>query len=214
MPTKRAWTTLFLLSAAALAFEINLTRLFSVAQFYHFAFMIVSIALLGTGASGSALAILPALLRGNPQRRLAQLALAAGASMLIGYLLTNWLPFDSFSILLDRRQIFILILNYLALAAPFFFSGMALGYMLTVFPASAGATYAVNLLGAAGGCAIALFMPAFLGGEGMVTLCAALAALAAAAAAVRALPVISMPNLGAAALLLVALIDLSLRLAS
>ncbi len=214
MPTKRAWTTLFLLSAAALAFEINLTRLFSVAQFYHFAFMIVSIALLGTGASGSALAILPALLRGDPQRRLAQLALAAGASMLIGYLLTNWLPFDSFSILLDRRQIFILILNYLALAAPFFFSGMALGYMLTVFPASAGATYAVNLLGAAGGCAIALFMPAFLGGEGMVTLCAALAALAAAAAAVRALPVISMPNLGAAALLLVALIDLSLRLAS
>jgi hypothetical protein len=38
------WPGLFLLSAAALAFEINLTRLFSVAQFYHFAFMIVSTA--------------------------------------------------------------------------------------------------------------------------------------------------------------------------
>jgi hypothetical protein len=51
--------SLFLVSAAALAFEINLVRLFSVAQFYHFAFMIVSIALLGFGAGGGALASLP-----------------------------------------------------------------------------------------------------------------------------------------------------------
>jgi len=42
---------LFLLSAATLVFEINLTRIFSIAQFYHFAFMIVSLALLGFGAS-------------------------------------------------------------------------------------------------------------------------------------------------------------------
>jgi hypothetical protein len=56
------WLSLFLLSAATLTFEINLTRLFSVAQFYHFAFMIVSIALLGFGASGTALSIFPALL--------------------------------------------------------------------------------------------------------------------------------------------------------
>ena len=84
--------SLFLLSAATLTFEINLTRLFSVAQFYHFAFMIVSIALLGFGASGTALAIFPALLRGDPARRLAQLSLAAGLSLLGAYLLTNWLP--------------------------------------------------------------------------------------------------------------------------
>ena len=31
----------------------NLTRIFSVAQFYHFAFMVVSLALLGFGASGT-----------------------------------------------------------------------------------------------------------------------------------------------------------------
>jgi len=39
----------FLLSMASLAFEITLTRVFSVAQWYHFAFMTVSIALLGFG---------------------------------------------------------------------------------------------------------------------------------------------------------------------
>ena len=51
--------SLILISAATLTFEITLTRLFSVAQFYHFAFMIVSIALLGFGASGTILAIFP-----------------------------------------------------------------------------------------------------------------------------------------------------------
>ena len=59
---------LLLLSAATLAFEINLTRLFSVSQFYHFAFMIVSIALLGFGASGTFLAIFPSSGLNNPRR--------------------------------------------------------------------------------------------------------------------------------------------------
>src|SRR5688500_16774091 len=111
--------SLFLLSAATLAFEINLTRLFSVAQFYHFAFMIVSIALLGFGASGSALTIFPALQMAEPKQRLSQLAMATGISVITAYLLTNWLPFDSFSIAWDRRQVLILILHYIALAMPF-----------------------------------------------------------------------------------------------
>ena len=209
----RLWVSLFLLSAATLTFEINLTRLFSVAQFYHFAFMIVSIALLGFGASGTALSIFPALLRGDPARRLAQLSLATGFCLLGAYLLTNWLPFDSFSLLVDKRQVFILMLHYLALASPFFFSGMALGFLLTRYPHQAGAVYAVNLFGSALGCAIALVAPSTLGGEGMVTLSSFLAALAAVITLKRPLkhtfrhPVF----LGSIALLLCGLLDLGLR---
>jgi hypothetical protein len=207
------WLNLFLLSAATLTFEINLTRLFSVAQFYHFAFMIVSIALLGFGASGTALAIFPALLRGDPARRLTQLSLAAGLSILGAYLLTNWIPFDSFSLLVDRRQVFILVLHYLALAAPFFCSGMALGFLLTRYPNQAGTVYGVNLFGSAAGCAIALVAPAALGGEGMVTLSSALAALAALSARwyrLRHVPKHPL-SAGGIALLLFALLDLGLR---
>ena len=166
-----------LLSAATLAFEITLTRLFSVAQFYHFAFMIVSIALLGFGASGTALAIFPALGRKDPQKSLGILAAATGLSLLCAYLLTNRLPFDSFSIAWDRRQVAILLLNYFALATPFFFSGMAVGLLLEVFPRSSGQTYAANLLGSALGCLIALAAPSSLGGEGTVVLSCGLAAL-------------------------------------
>jgi hypothetical protein len=173
---------LFLLSAATLLFEINLTRLFSIAQFYHFAFMIVSIALLGYGASGTALSIFPALGKRDPGQSLRSLSLAAGLCMLGSYLLTNWLPFDSFSIAWDRRQAGILVLYYLALAAPFFFSGMATGLLLSAFPKAAGPVYAVNLLGSSAGCLAALAAPAFFGGEGCVTLSAGLAVLAALAA--------------------------------
>src|SRR5687768_8051366 len=206
---RRIWLSLFLLSAATLTFEIHLTRLFSVAQFYHFAFMIVSIALLGFGASGTALTIFPALQNGEPKGRLSQLAFAAGISILIAFLITNWLPFDSFSIAWDRRQVWILILHYLTLAAPFFFSGMALGFLLTAFPQSAGRTYAVNLLGSAAGCVIALIASPYLGGEGIVTLSAAMVAL---------VPILSLSKLcyplllGTLVLLIFAILDVGLRL--
>lgn len=170
---------LFLISSATLTFEITLTRLFSVAQFYHFAFMIVSIALLGFGASGTALTIFPALGRKNPRLGLGLLGLATGVSILGAYLLTNKLPFDSFSVAWDRRQVGILILHYVALATPFFFSGMAIGLLLDVFPKSAGETYAISLLGSALGCVFALLAPPFLGAEGTVTLSGGLAALGA-----------------------------------
>ena len=48
-----SWSTLIavaLMSFAALLLELGLTRLFSVVLFYHFAFLAISVALLGLGA--------------------------------------------------------------------------------------------------------------------------------------------------------------------
>ena len=47
-----------LLSACMLAYEVALTRLFSIVLWHHFAYMIISAAMLGYGASGTALALL------------------------------------------------------------------------------------------------------------------------------------------------------------
>jgi hypothetical protein len=170
---------LFILSSATLAFEINLTRLFSVSQFYHFAFMIVSIALLGYGASGSILSIIPGkiLAKSNPNLNLSILALATGVCIIGSYVLINRLPFDSFSVFLDRKQIAILILHYVALATPFFFSGMAVGMLLTSFSSNPGRVYSANLLGSAFGCIFALVLPVYMGAEGVVLFTCALAAI-------------------------------------
>ena len=46
-----------LLSAAALGYEILLTRLFSITQWHHFAYMMISVALLGYGTAGTLVAL-------------------------------------------------------------------------------------------------------------------------------------------------------------
>lgn len=170
---------LMLLSCTTLMFEVILTRLFSVAQFYHFAFMIVSLALLGFGISGTVLAIFPRLARTDARHALGILSATASAAILVAYSLTNLLPFDSFSIAWDVSQVIVLIIHYLALSMPFFFCGLVTGILLSQFPDEAGTTYAFNMLGSALGCFIALAAPLYLGGEGSIVLSSALAAFAA-----------------------------------
>ena len=180
--------------------------------------MIVSLALLGFGASGSFLALFPGLGAPGldpPRRSVGNLALACGLSMPGAYLLTNYLPFNSYSLAWDLRQAGVLILHYLALATPFFFSGLAVSLLLAGDPQNAGRTYAANLSGSALGCALALAAPFIFGGEGTVMLCSALAGLASLLCIYRP----AFGNLGntaalagAAALLLLAGLDLGLRL--
>src|ERR1700684_1738767 len=52
VPERTLLAGLGLTSFAALLLELALTRLFSVVLFYHFAFLAISIALLGLGAGG------------------------------------------------------------------------------------------------------------------------------------------------------------------
>src|SRR5208282_4623668 len=52
IPERALLAGLALTSFAALLLELALTRLFSVVLFYHFAFLAISIALLGLGAGG------------------------------------------------------------------------------------------------------------------------------------------------------------------
>jgi hypothetical protein len=67
-----------LVAAGALAFEVLLTRLLAIVHWHHFAGMVISLALLGYGASGAFLA--PLLERLRPHAPLA----FAGAATLFG----------------------------------------------------------------------------------------------------------------------------------
>ena len=175
----------FLLSAAALVFEIALTRVFSVAQWYHFAFMTVSLALLGLGASGTFLSLFPKLLRRDLVALLATLCLLFSLSVVGGYLVSNHVPFDSYQIAHDRRQIVYLAVYYLSLAVPFFFSGLAVAVVLAARPDQAGRAYFANLVGSGLGCPAALIMLSLAGGETTVVMAALLGAIAALALSCR-----------------------------
>ena len=165
---------LFLLSAASLTFEINLTRIFSVAQFYHFAFMVVSLALLGYGASGTMLSLLPRLKRRPGRRLLTGLGWGFALTTVGAYALTVHVPFDSFRIAHEWRHVVVLIAHYLALAIPFLCSGTAVGFLLATRPDRANRTYTANLVGSAFGCILAVIAPSWVGAEGVVLLSAGL----------------------------------------
>ena len=96
----------------------------------------------------------------------------------------NRLPFDSFSIAWDRRQILYLVGYYLALAVPFFFGGAVIGTLLAGWdqphPVPSHRIYAASLVGSGAGALLALGGLSRVGGEGVVLL-AASCALAAAA---------------------------------
>jgi hypothetical protein len=171
---------LALLSAAALAFEITLTRLFSVTQWYHFAFLAVSVALLGYGASGTALDLVPRWARPPTARRSATLAILFAVAVIGAYLSLNHLPFDSYRIAWERSQVLYLVLYYLALTVPFFCAGLVTGLLLTAYPGYAARIYAANLLGSALGGLVPVVAFSLVG-EGTVLAIAALGLLAALA---------------------------------
>jgi len=92
----RVLAAIFLFSFTSLAFEIALTRLFSISLWYHFGFMVISIAMLGIGASGTVLSLFPKLKNLSPDRPISHTVgtygLLLGATMAFSYLISNTLP--------------------------------------------------------------------------------------------------------------------------
>jgi hypothetical protein len=188
-PSPAIYLGLALISAATLAFELTLTRLYAVAQWYHFAFLAVSVALLGFGASGSALALKPGLARRELSSTLAWVAALFSAGLLLGYLGINYIPFDPYRIAWERLQFLYLVPYYLAPALPFFWSGLALALALAARPAQAASIYAAGMVGSAVGAAGVLLLLAVSGGPGTVLLCATAGWLAAGVFAMARKPV-------------------------
>lgn len=168
-------------SAAGLAFQIALTRVLAITQGYHFGFLAISLALLGFGASGTALAWRPAFARGAVLPRLARWSLAFSISLGASYLFVNHLPFDAYRIAFERAQLMYLVAYYCALVAPFFVGGVVLGVPLVALPAHTARVYAANLAGSGVGCIAALGALTLFGEVGGVMFAALLAALGALA---------------------------------
>lgn len=150
MPSRAGYpaASVALVSFCALAYEVLLIKLFSITQWHHFAYMIISLALLGFGASGTFLALFrPVLLARFYPVYLTNLALF-GTSMLGCYLLAQRLPFNPLELLWDWQQPLWLALVYVLLALPFFFAANAIGLAFSRFAFAIPRIYAFDLTGA------------------------------------------------------------------
>ena len=169
------------LSAGVLLLELTLTRLYSVTQGYHFAFLAVSLGLLGFGVSGSVMFAAPRIWQGLGHRLLGLSALMFSLTALGSYWAINRIPFDSYRLVLEPEMFAYLALFYLAPVVPFFFAGLALGGAISLDPKKAGGLYGASLVGSGVGALLALVGPAASGPASALGVVVTLGAMAWAA---------------------------------
>ena len=141
-------TAVALLSAAALAFEVLLVRAFAIMQWHHFASMIISMALLGYGASGTLLTLARHRFAARAELSFAVLAALFGFWVLAGVSVAQVVPLNLLELAWDRGQQVKLMLIYLVLALPFLLAGSGIGLALAVAGERVGKVYRSDLLGA------------------------------------------------------------------
>jgi hypothetical protein len=136
------------ISAAILAYEILLMRLFAIVQWHHFAYMVISIALLGFGASGSFLALAQDWLKPRFVAAFAINAALFGVSAPVGFALGERMPFNALAVLWDPGQLLYLLVLYLLFAVPFFCGANCIGLAFARFGERIGRIYRYDLTGA------------------------------------------------------------------
>ncbi|MEJ2565424.1 MAG: SAM-dependent methyltransferase [Gammaproteobacteria bacterium] len=137
-----------LLSAGALAYEVLLMRLLSIVQWHHFAYMVISLALLGYGVSGTFLSLVQERLQARFRLTFCTNIVLFGLSAVGCYLLAQQVPFNPETVLWDMHQPLRLLLMYLLLATPFIFAANAVALAFIAFRGHIASAYAADLLGA------------------------------------------------------------------
>jgi hypothetical protein len=140
--------SILLISAAALAYEILLLRLFSVIQWHHFAYMVISLALLGYGMSGTFLSIFRQRLVARFEAVFTANAALFGISAIGAFLLAQMIPFNTLEIIWDPMQWFYLFIAYLLLSIPFFFAANCVCLAFMAFGDQIPRIYGFDLVGA------------------------------------------------------------------
>jgi len=159
----------FLITLSGLVLEVGLTRIYSASIWYHFAFVAISVALLGWGLGGFTVHLLKRVTRLSMDTAALVTLLYAGAIPLCLWLLARF-PFE-----MERLPLY-----FLAPLLPFFLAGMALSIVFDIHRAVAGSLYFADLVGAALGAILVTLLLHILGGESALLVAAIAPAIAAA----------------------------------
>ncbi len=164
---------IFLLSFSVLAFEITITRILSVILYYHLAFMVISLAMLGLGAGGIYV-YFSSKLKEKADFFISFFALLSSISIIFSLILTLSLPLKPF---ISIKTFFDLWFLYFLFASPFFFAGLSLSLIFFQLSKKIGKVYFFDLIGAGIGALLIVPLLYILDAPTLVILIAFLAAL-------------------------------------
>lgn len=183
---------------ATIALELLLTRIYSVTMYYHFAFMVISLALLGLAIAGVTTYLLPRVFKLTRVAELASgftLLFAIGAVIALEVSVTSPIRLK----VPMSESLPTLLLLYFAAALPFLMSGFALTLAISSAGERINRIYAFDLIGAAAGCLFVIPAISRLGGPGAILMVAAVGGVGAALFALSGTGKLRLPLAGAGA---------------
>lgn len=148
------------LSASIIAFQLALMQILSIVQWYHFAYMVISVALLGFGAAGTLLSIYKNWFVHRFETTLFILMAGCCLTMSTVIRITQipFFQFDSYLLFADSTHIFLLLLTYLLIFLPFIFGALAIGLIFIKYVDQIGKLYFANMVGSGLGAIGALLL--------------------------------------------------------
>jgi hypothetical protein len=178
----RRHLSLVLISAALLAFQIALLQILATSQWHHFAYFVISIALLGFGVAGTILSLTRTWMMERQEQLLPFLLCISAVSLAGSPGLTKVLfgGFDSLLLFVDPGEILRLAAVAFLLMLPFFFGALAIGLIFTIETERIGSYYFANMFGSGIGSLLGLVGLSLLLPHQVPPLCALLALAAGA----------------------------------
>lgn len=169
-----------LVSAAIIAYQICLMQILSIVQWYHFASMIIAIALLGFGASGTCIALLRLHLLARDESLLPCVMTACGLAMAVAVSVaqSGCIRFDSYLLFLDAAHLYRLAATCLIYFLPIFLGALAIGLAFARHVPSIKELYCANLIGSGAGAVLAVLLMRRFAAESLPGLIACLPLLA------------------------------------
>jgi len=152
---------LLVVSGCVLALEVLLTRLLSISQWHHSAYMIISTALLGFGASGTLAALVRKFIRRHFRLVATTSTFLFAVATVVCFALAQKVPFNVLDLVWQPEQIAFLAEIYVLLAIPFFFAAFFICAVFVRFSNDANRLYGINLVGSGAGalgCVAALYV--------------------------------------------------------
>jgi hypothetical protein len=161
---------IFLIALSGLVLEVAITRIFSAAIWYHFAFVAVSVALLGLGASGLVVQYRVKKLKGK---------WAEDLTIFSAWGITIFVPVSLLVMHALASQVIYLPLFMILFSVPFFLVGIIIAAAFNAFASVAGRLYAADLIGASVGAVLVVLFLVLAGGEGATLIVGLVAAIGA-----------------------------------
>ncbi len=178
IPERTLLAGLALTSFSALLLELALTRLFSVVLFYHFAFLAISIALLGLGAGGVFAYLLKTRLAGTGTRTLAARLCMTNSVALVVVL--EIVLHTRVALQVSSMNFARLTALYLSAAVPFFLTGLLFALVFARETQRIPRLYGADLCGGALACLAVVPLLNWVGGPNVILVAAATTAAAGA----------------------------------